>query len=166
MAFRKCRLWQRTDQNVMGTTQDSGPEAVFTSLLFVTHLMTVNASAMEQADKTGASHLGCRSFQMHSLKSFGRPGGQDPHLSLMGKLKSQEKTGFVVWSHHEQGQCSQRGLTYSQALAWPTSSRQAKPLKSQGEMIGLYSLETWPHLQSHQLSKQGRLVVSSASLTA
>lgn len=76
--------------------QDSRPEASFRPLSLVASL-TAAASAMEQAGHTGASGL---QFQIPPNVFFSpsseRSEGQDPRLSLIGKLRSQERTGLCT----------------------------------------------------------------------
>lgn len=110
---------------------------------------------------------------MHSsLKSFGRAGGQDPHLSLMGKLKIQEKTGLhcCVATPQAWSDIQPDVSLASQLQAKPLKTRPGSPnpgfsqlvpspkslpcehgiwhrnFETAGTIIGVCSLETWPHL--------------------
>lgn len=77
--------------------QDSRPEASFRALSLAAGPTTVSASATEQADSMGASGLQLQILpNVFFSQSFEKSGRQDPHLSLIAKLRSREKTGLCT----------------------------------------------------------------------
>lgn len=64
-------LGQEWSKLVVDSTQDSRPEASFRLLPIVTHLTTVNASAVEQADKSFTSAVADPSKRILSKEALG-----------------------------------------------------------------------------------------------